>query len=69
MIAGTVGFGLGSLLGRFPEINDGAVLVSETELPGQKDHLCMPTTHTGMLLSSRVAYQVAYFLKNGHFSM
>ena len=69
MIAGTVGFGLGSLLGRMPEVNDGAVLVSETELPGLTDRLCLPTTHTGMLLSSRVAYQVAFFLKNGHFSM
>lgn len=67
MVAGTIGFGAGRLLGKMPGINDGAVLLSETEAPWLKDHVTVKTTHSGLLVSSLVARQVSSFLKNGHF--
>ncbi len=68
MIAGTRNIGVGNLLGRSTETNDGAVFLAETQLPGLSDHLSLPVSHTGMLLSARVARQVIHFLKNGYFS-
>jgi hypothetical protein len=51
----------------FDEPNDGAVAVSETRLPGAKQHLILPVTHTGMLLSPQVAQEAGQFLATGHF--
>jgi len=68
MIAGSRGgIGIGRLLGRSEEINDGAVLLSETQIEGISDHITMPVSHSGMLISASVAEQVIYFLKKGHF--
>ncbi len=41
---------------------DGNVTVDETRLPGAREHLVLPVTHTGMLLSARVARAVGTFL-------
>ena len=67
-IAGTVSIGLGRLVAKFDEENDGTVAVSETRLPGIADHVCMSVTHSGMVLSRRVADQAAHFLMNGKFA-
>jgi pimeloyl-ACP methyl ester carboxylesterase len=67
-IAGTARFGMASLVVTLPRPNDGAVTVAETQLPGLRDHIILHVTHTGLLLSSRVARQVCAFLTDGHFA-
>jgi pimeloyl-ACP methyl ester carboxylesterase len=67
VIAGNARIGLAQFLAEFEEDNDGTVAVSETRLPGARDHLIMPVSHNGMLLSSRVVDQAAAFLKRGEF--
>jgi pimeloyl-ACP methyl ester carboxylesterase len=67
IIAGTSPVGFGRFLGSFDAPSDGTVLVEETHLPGAKQHLCMRTTHSGMVYSAAVARQVASFLREGRF--
>lgn len=67
IIAGNQPLSLGRLMIEFNEPNDGTVAVSETWLPGAKQHLLLPVSHTGMLLSARVAHEVGQFLEYGHF--
>jgi pimeloyl-ACP methyl ester carboxylesterase len=67
IIAGNVPLGFGRLVADFKEENDGSVAVSETRLEGAADHLVMPVSHKGMLVSSDVADQAGSFLKRGEF--
>ena len=67
-IAGTLRFGIASLVLKLPRPNDGAVTVAETRLPGLRDHLVLSVTHTGLLVSARVAREVCAFLQHGHFT-
>jgi len=67
VIAGTVPLGFGRLFAQFDEDNDGTVAVSETRIEGAKDHLVLPVSHKGMLVSSDVADQTGSFLKRGEF--
>ena len=67
VIAGNASIGLGQFVASFDEENDGTVAVSETQLQGVRDHLVMPVSHNGMLLSGRVVDQAAAFLKRGEF--
>ena len=67
VIAGNVSIGLAQFVAEFEEDNDGTVAVSETQLPGVRDHLIMPVSHNGMLLSGSVVDQAAAFLKRGEF--
>jgi pimeloyl-ACP methyl ester carboxylesterase len=67
VIAGTRPMGMGRLFASFDEANDGTVAVAETRLPGLRDHLCLPVSHTGMVLSRDVADQAAAFLLRGEF--
>lgn len=67
VIAGRLGVGAGLLLGVLQGEHDGAVTVAETRLPGITGHVVLPVTHTGMLLSARVADQAAHFLRTGAF--
>jgi len=67
VIAGTTAVGAGMILGLLPEPNDGTIAVIETQLPGIRDHLTLPVTHTGLLVSPEVAAQTAYFLRHGRF--
>jgi pimeloyl-ACP methyl ester carboxylesterase len=67
-IAGTTAVGAGMVLGVLPEPNDGTVAVDETRVPGLKDHLLLPVTHTGFLVSPEVANQTAFFLRHGMFN-
>jgi pimeloyl-ACP methyl ester carboxylesterase len=66
-IAGSRPLGLARFVVRLPAPNDGMVTVDETKLPGLTDHIVLPVSHGGMLISSRVARQVAAFLRRGHF--
>lgn len=67
VIAGTVPLGVGRLFAKFEEDNDGTIAVSETRLEGAKDHLVLPVSHKGMLVSTDVADQTGSFLKRGEF--
>lgn len=67
VIAGSMGMGLGRLFANLNTDHDGTVLVEETRLPGSKDHIVLPTSHTGMLFSAEVAEQAACFLRDGKF--
>lgn len=67
VIAGNVPLGFGRLVADFREDNDGSVGVSETQLGGVRDHLIMPVSHKGMLVSSDVADQAGSFLRRGAF--
>jgi len=68
VIAGTHSAGLGRVFAGFDEPNDGTVAVSETRLPGIADHIILPVSHTGMVISATVARQAANFLDTGAFS-
>ena len=67
VIAGTVPLGFGRLVANFGEDNDGTIGVSETRLAGATDHLTLPVSHKGMLVSADVADQSAAFIKRGEF--
>lgn len=66
-IAGTKAIGLGPLFVDLPEPSDGVVTVDETLIPGLCDHLVLPVSHTGMLVSDAVARQSIAFLRQGRF--
>ena len=69
VIAGSNGFGLGMFVApELPEPNDGAVAVEETKLPAACDHIVLPVSHSGMLISHALANQVAAFWHNGSFT-
>jgi pimeloyl-ACP methyl ester carboxylesterase len=67
VIAGSMGFGVGRLLANLEDEHDGTVMVAETRLPGAKDHMIVPASHTGLLLSAKVAAQTKHFLEHGVF--
>jgi hypothetical protein len=69
IIAGTQPIGVGAILVQFEEDSDGTVAVSETRLPGATDHLVLPVSHLGMLVSPRVARETGLFLQEGRFSL
>ena len=67
IIAGTLPLGFGRLLLKFDEDSDGTVAVSETKIAGAAGFLPLPTTHSGLLLSARVARETGSFLEYGRF--
>ncbi len=69
IIAGTRALGLAPYLARLPGENDGTVAVSETRLPGAADHISVPASHMGLLISSRAARETGLFLREGHFAL
>ncbi|HVP35043.1 MAG TPA: alpha/beta hydrolase [Steroidobacteraceae bacterium] len=69
VVAGNQPLGLGQLFAHFDEENDGTVAVSETRLPGATDHIVLPVSHLGMLVSAPVAHETGVFLTQGHFSL
>jgi pimeloyl-ACP methyl ester carboxylesterase len=68
IIAGTQGMGLGRAIERLERPHDGTVSVAETRLADAADHLQLPVSHSGLVLSARVADEVACFLDQGRFS-
>lgn len=68
ILAGTRGMGLGRAIERLDRPHDGTVSVAETRLPGSADQLQLSVSHTGLVLSARVADETAAFLKTGRFS-
>ncbi|MEO8143079.1 MAG: alpha/beta fold hydrolase [Betaproteobacteria bacterium] len=67
VIAGSLPVGLGRAFGRLPGVNDGAVSLEETTIDGMADRVVLPVGHSGMLVSARVAAQIAAFLAAGKF--
>ncbi len=67
IIAGNLSIGLGRLFVRLPKPNDGVVVLDETRVPQAADSIVVHTSHSGMLLSPKVAHAVCAFLKNGRF--
>jgi pimeloyl-ACP methyl ester carboxylesterase len=67
VIAGSRPWGLGRLVMRLPGTNDGVVRLEETEVPGMRDRIVLPVSHSGMLVSARVAREVAAFLERAAF--
>jgi pimeloyl-ACP methyl ester carboxylesterase len=69
VVAGNQPIGLGQFLAHFDEESDGTVAVSETRMPGVSDHIVLPVSHLGMLVSPRVAHETGVFLTQGRFSL
>jgi pimeloyl-ACP methyl ester carboxylesterase len=69
IIAGTRPQGLGRFVVHFDEPSDGTVSVGETRLPGATDHITLPVSHLGMLVSASVAREIGSFLAHGRFSL
>ena len=68
VIAGSRPWGVGRLVLRLAGTNDGVVRLEETEVPGMRERVVLPVSHSGMLLSACVAREVAAFLKRGSFT-
>jgi len=68
ILAGTLPVGLGRLFGALPGPNDGVVRLEETAIDGARDRVVLRVGHSAMLLSARVAAQVAAFLRDARFS-
>jgi len=69
VIAGTHALGLGQFVAQFDEPNDGSVAVSETRIDGATDHIELPVSHMGMLVSREVARATEHFLREGRFAL
>ena len=67
MVAGSLAFGLGPLLGALEDPGDGTVALAETRWPALSDHRVVHASHSGMLLSREVAFEVGHFLRHGQF--
>ena len=69
VIAGTYRLGLGCIVAPdLPSPNDGVVTVTETCVPGMRDQIVLPVSHSGMLVSAVVARHICAFLRNGAFA-
>lgn len=66
VIAGTASH-LGFLPGFPTGVSDGTVAVVETLVPGMKDFLVMPVSHTFMIWDEAAIRQVIHFLRHGEF--
>jgi len=66
-IAGTSSLGVGRLFADLDKPHDGTVTVAETKVPGLADHLELPVSHTGLVLSRNVAQATDAFLRCGRF--
>ena len=67
VLAGSLPFGLGRVLGALPGVNDGVVSLEETSVEGMAERAVLPVGHSQMLISARVAEHAAQFLLHGHF--
>lgn len=67
MIAGRLPIGFGLFMPGLTQPHDGTVAVAETQSPNLTAHIVVGTTHSGLLLSERVAAMTATFLREGRF--
>jgi pimeloyl-ACP methyl ester carboxylesterase len=68
VIAGNGGFGMGRFIAPgLPRPHDGVVAVEETRVPGMRDCVVLPVSHSAMLVSREVAAQACAFLERGRF--
>ena len=67
MVAGDVPRGLGRLVRAFDDVSDGTVRVAETHVAGLSDHIVVPASHSGLVLSAEAARQASAFLTHGRF--
>ena len=67
VIAGTAPFGLGRVLGRLPQPNDGVVCACETGVEGMAAQALLPLGHSALLVSRRVQRLVERFISSGSF--
>ncbi|HYP67801.1 MAG TPA: alpha/beta hydrolase [Thiobacillaceae bacterium] len=67
VLAGCRTLGLGRLVTRLPDPNDGVVTEAEARVPGMTDFICLRVSHTEMLWSRKVSHQVCTFLQTGRF--
>ena len=67
VVAGRTPLGLGQFFGSLRDVSDGTVAVAETRLAGLADHVVVPASHSGLLLSSQAAAQAVAFLRSGRF--
>jgi len=68
-IAGTSSVGVGRLLADLQKPHDGTVTVAETRAPGLADHIELPVSHSGLVLSRNVAQATDAFLRCGRFQV
>ena len=68
VIAGSGGIGMGRLIAPgLPRPHDGVISVQETRVPGMRDHIVLPVSHTAMLFSECVVRQTDAYLERGCF--
>lgn len=68
VVAGTVAFGLGRIVGGpLPGINDGVVCVEETAVEGMSASTQVPQAHSLLVASSTVGRLAEQFLRTGTF--
>lgn len=67
VVAGSRPLGLSRMVSRLPGLSDGVVTVEETRLDGAADHIVLPVSHMGMLISHETVEQTASFLAHGRF--
>jgi hypothetical protein len=66
-VAGSLSLGCGRYVAPLDRPNDGTVAASEAIASSALDHIVLPVSHMGMLISSEVAAQAAHFLAYGRF--
>jgi pimeloyl-ACP methyl ester carboxylesterase len=68
VIAGTRPLGLGRVLGRLPDANDGVVRVDETIVKGTTARALVPQGHSMLVVSGSVGTLIERFLALGRFA-
>lgn len=68
VVAGTLPLGLGRVLGRMPDDNDGVVRVAETTVDGMTARALVPCGHSMLIMSGAVGALVERFLATGRFA-
>ncbi|HOV95393.1 MULTISPECIES: alpha/beta fold hydrolase [Thermomonas] len=68
VVAGIAPRGMGCLFAHFKERSDGTVALEETRLPWLADHVALPCSHSGLVLSHSAARQTGHFLHHGQFA-
>jgi pimeloyl-ACP methyl ester carboxylesterase len=68
VVAGTLPLGLGRVLGRLPDENDGVVRVAETEVAGMAARALVPQGHSMLIVSGAVGSLVERFFASGRFA-